>query len=130
MFGKIKDMLSLDRWIENFEGYLDARIELVKFDVKEVMVDILTRSVFFLGMAVFGLAGLICLNFGLAFLLSHYIGNEFSGFLILAIFYFLVAMIFYWNRTNVSLNEKIELKILESIKHPKAGTTEKPETDD
>ena len=62
MFGKIKDVLSLDKLIENFEGYLDARIELVKYDLKELMVSILTRSLIFLAMAVFGLAGLLCLN--------------------------------------------------------------------
>jgi len=127
MFGKIKDMFSLERWIENFEGYLDARIELVKYDVKELLVDVMTRSIFYLGMAIFALAGLICLNFGVAFLINHLIGNEFSGFLILAILYFLIAMIFYWNRDNTSLNEKIELKIRESLKQPRKETNENKE---
>jgi len=120
-------MFSLERWIENFEGYLDARIELVKYDVKELLVDVMTRSIFYLGMAIFALAGLICLNFGVAFLINHLIGNEFSGFLILAILYFLIAMIFYWNRDNTSLNEKIELKIRESLKQPRKETNENKE---
>jgi hypothetical protein len=130
MFGKIKDMLSLDRWIENFEGYLDARIELVKFDVKELVVDLMTRSIFFLGIAIFGMCALICLNIGLAFLISHYIGNEFSGFLILSVFYFIIALVFYLSRNNSSLNEKIEMQIREAMNHHKPESKEKPESDD
>lgn len=117
-------MFNLDRWIENFEGYLDARIELVKYDLKELIVDLLTKSVFVLGVAVFGLAGLICLNFGLAYLISYFIGIEFSGFLILSVVYFSIALIFLFNRKNTSLNEKIERKIRESMNQPKAVITE------
>jgi hypothetical protein len=118
MFGKLKDMLSLERWIENFEGYLDARIELIKFDVKEWMVGMLTRSFFFLGMLVFGLAALICLNFGLAYLINFWLGTEFSGFLILAGFYFLIALAFYLSRDNASVQSRLEAKIRQSIKQP------------
>jgi hypothetical protein len=94
MFGKIKDMFSLDRWIENFEGFLEAKIDLVKYDIKELLVNVLTKSIFFLGMAVFGLAGLVCLNFGLAYLLNYFIGNDFAGFFILTGIYFLITLNF------------------------------------
>jgi hypothetical protein len=119
MFGKIKDMLSLERWIENFEGYLDARIELVKFDVKEYMVGMLTRSFFFLGILVFGMAALICLNFGLAYLINYWLETQFSGFLILAGFYFLVALVFYLSRDNPAIQAKLETKIRVAIKQPR-----------
>ncbi len=123
-------MLNLDRWIENFEGYLDARIELVKYDVKEMVVDLATKSVFVLGMAIFGLLGLICLNFGLAYLISYFIGNEFSGFLILSCFYFLIALVFYLNRKNTSLHGKIEQNIRDAMNHKKVNNNEKPEKND
>ena len=116
-------MLSLDRWIENFEGYLDARIELVKYDLKELMVNVLTKSIIFFGMAVFALAGLVCLNFGLAHLLNHLIGNPFAGFFILTGFYFLVTLVFYLNRENQSIKDKIELSLRESMNHPKTDNT-------
>jgi len=119
MFGKIKDMFSIDRWIENFEGFLEAKIDLVKYDVKELLVKVLTKSIFFLGMAVFGLAGLFCLNIGLANLINHYLGNEFGGFFILTGIYFLITLVFYLNRDNQSIKEKIELSIRSSMQHQK-----------
>jgi len=110
-------MLSLDRWIENFEGYLDARIELVKYDLKEALVNILTRSVSVLGIVFFGLAGLICFNFGLAYLIGYWIGNEFSGFFILTVFYFLIAFLFYLKRDSPALKENIENQLREALNH-------------
>lgn len=130
MFEKLKNVLNLERWIENFEGYLDARIELMKYDVKETLVEVLTKSVFVLGMAVFGLAALVCLNFGLAHLLNALLGNEWAGFLILAGFYFLLTLGFYLSRDNASLNEKMEARFREALKQPRADSTpENPEAD-
>jgi len=122
MFGKIKDMFSLDRWIENFEGFLEAKIDLVKYDIKELLVNVLTKSIFFLGMAVFGLAGLVCLNFGLAYLLNYFIGNDFAGFFILTGIYFLITLVFYLNRDNKSIRQKIELSIRNSMEQEKQDT--------
>jgi hypothetical protein len=123
MFGKIKDVLSLDKLIENFEGYLDARIELVKYDLKELMVSILTRSLIFLAMAVFGLAGLLCLNFALANLLNYLFENQFAGYFILSGIYFLITLVFYLNRENQSLKDKIELSLRQSMNQPKQEST-------
>jgi hypothetical protein len=123
MFGKIKDVLSLDKLIENFEGYLDARIELVKYDLKELMVSVLTRSLIFLAMAVFGLAGLLCLNFALANLLNYLFENQFAGYFILSGIYFLITLVFYLNRENQSLKDKIELSLRQSMNQPKQEST-------
>jgi len=123
MFGKIKDVLSLDKLIENFEGYLDARIELVKYDLKELMVSILTRSLIFLAMAVFGLAGLLCLNFALANLLNYLFENQFAGYFILSGIYFLITLVLYLNRENQSLKDKIELSLRQSMNQPKQEST-------
>lgn len=118
MFDKLKNMLSLDQWVKNLEGYLEARIELVKFDVKELLVEVLGKVVFFAAMGIFALAALISLNFGLAYLLSDFIGNQYAGFLILAGFYFLIALVFYWLRENPGINKKMELVFREILKQP------------
>ena len=119
MFGKIKDIFSIDRWVENFESFLEAKIDLVKYDVKELLVDVLAKSVFFLGMAIFGLTCFLCFNFGLACLINHYLENEFGGFFILTAIYFVVTLVFYLNRNNESIKEKIELSIRASMQHQK-----------
>lgn len=127
MFDKIKGMLSLERWIENFEGYLDARIELVKYDIREAMVGLLTKSVFLLGMLFFGTAALFCLNFGLAYLIGFWLGEVYAGFLILALFYGLVTLWFFFMKDNEKLNSRMEARIREAMNQPKAEETTNPE---
>ena len=118
-------MFSLDRWVENFEGFLEAKIELAKYDLKELLVNILTKSITVLLMAIFGLAALVYFNFGLAFFLNHIIGNEYAGFFILAGFYLLITFIFYLNRDNQNLKAKIEASLRKSMKQPKADLISK-----
>lgn len=126
MFGKIKEVLSLDRWIENFEGYLDARIELAKYDIKEALIEVLIKSVAIFIAGIFGFCGLICLNFALGYLLNYLIGFPFAGFFILTIFYGLSAWFIYSNRDNKAWREKLENNFRQSLKQPKE---EKPETE-
>lgn len=111
-------MLSLDQWIKNFEGYLDARIELVKFDVKEALIHSLSKGIFFVAMGIFGLAGLVCLNFGLAHLINTLLGNPYGGFLILAGFYFLLASVFFWMRNHEATNQRFEQILREALDQP------------
>ena len=118
MFDKLKNMLSLDQWIRNFEGYLDARIDLVKFDVKELLVSVLRKVVLFGAIGLFFLVGFISLNFGLAYFLNEMIGNQYAGFLILTGFYFLIALVFYWLRSHEGINQKLELIFRDILKQP------------
>ena len=120
MFDKIKGMLSLERWIENFEGYLDARIELVKYDLREWMVGVLTKSIFLVGMLIFGMAALFCLNFGLAYLIGFWLGAVYAGFLILAAFYGLITLWFFLKKDDEKLNARMEARIREAMQQPKA----------
>lgn len=123
MFDKLKNMLSLDQWIKNFEGYLDARIELVKFDVKEALVHALSKGIFFIAIAIFALAGLVCLNFGLAYLLNTVLESPYAGFLLLAGFYFLIASIFFWMRNHQPTNQRFERILREALDQPSAESS-------
>jgi len=119
MFGKIKEAFSLERWVENFEGYLDARIELAKYDVKEALVGILAKSFFIIGFAFFTLLALVCLNFGIAYLLNEAFGNHYAGFLLLSGIYFLIGLIFIVGRKNKTMHENLDNKLREVLKQPK-----------
>lgn len=114
MFGKIKDMFSLEKWVENFEGYLDSRIELLKFDIKEGAIRFSSKVVIYLAFVLFALATFALLNLGLAALLNHLMDSSFWGFFILAAFYFVIALIFFFLRNSSQVQGRIELKIRES----------------
>lgn len=119
MFGKIKEALSLERWIENFEGYLDARIELAKYDIREALVGLLVKAVFIAGMAFFGLLALVCLNFGLAFWLNTLLESSFAGFLLLGAFYLLLTLVIYLGKESPAMQEKAEAAFRNALDQPK-----------
>jgi|GEM_PF-2391116 hypothetical protein len=119
MFGKIKEALSLERWIENFEGYLDARIELAKYDIREAMVGILVKAVFVAGMAFFGFLALVCLNFGLAFWMNTLLESSFAGFLLLGAFYLLLTLAIYLGKESPAMQEKAEAAFRKALDQPK-----------
>lgn len=116
MFGKIKEVLNTEKWIENFEGYLDARIELAKYDAREAGVAILTKTIIYGTIGFFGLLTLICLNFALGYWISSMLGNSFGGFFILTTIYLLLFLMVYINKSNKKMLEKIETSIRNSIK--------------
>jgi len=124
MFGKIKNMFSLDKWIENFEGYLEAKIDLIKFDIKEQLVKVLTLGVSFAGIIFFGLTCFVLLNFGVAGLINAYMESRFWGYFILAGFYLLVSLVFYIALKNKSWHAGIETAIRTAIDQPNSETHE------
>lgn len=115
MFGKIKEMLSLEKWIENFEGYMDARIELIKFDIREAAIKWLSKSIMVIGMIFFGFSALVLLNFGIAGVINQIWDSQFLGFFVLSGFYFVIALIFYFLRNNSKWIQKLETDIRASM---------------
>lgn len=125
MFGKIREVLSTEKWIENFEGYLDARIELAKYDAREASVAILTKTIIYGTLGFFGLLTLICLNFALGYWISSLLGNSFGGFFILTSFYLILFLMVYFNKSNKKTLERLETAIRNAIK--KMGEPENEE---
>lgn len=128
MFGKIREAFNLEKWVENFEGYLDARIELAKYDAREAAVKILTKGLFFAALFLFGLCSLLCLNFGLGYWLSSVLGNTFGGFFILAGFYLLLFTLVYLKKSDDQLLARVEESIRAAINQPEK-TEENPHPD-
>jgi hypothetical protein len=124
MFGKIKEALSLEKWVENFEGYLDARIELAKYDAREAMVEILTKGIIGFSLAILGLLVLICLNFAIGYWLSSLLANTYGGFVILTGFYLLLFILLLLNRNNQGLLRGMEEKLREALNQPKESLKE------
>lgn len=115
MFGKIKEMLSLEKWIDNFEGYLEAKIDLVKFDIREGIIKLISKSLVHIVFILFGFAAFVLLNFGIAGLLNQYLESQYLGYLILSALYFAVSAVFFLFRNDKNFQIKIEAKIRESM---------------
>lgn len=116
MFGKIKEMLSLEKWMDNFEGYLEAKIELVKYDIREGIIKFISKSLVHIVFIFFGFAAFVLLNFGFAGIINQYMESQFIGYMILSGFYFGISGIFFLFRNDKNFQDKIEAKIRESMK--------------
>lgn len=108
-------MLKIDALVENIEGYVEARIELAKLDLKTELSEILVKFIFSLLMAVFMISCLFCLNLGLANCLNHWFESTYLGYFILAIFYFLVFFVIFKLKDDEKLNAKLKEIISTSI---------------
>jgi hypothetical protein len=124
MFGKIREAFSLEKWVENFEGYLDARIELAKYDARETMVEILTKGIIGFSLAILGLIVLVCLNFAIGYWLSSLLANTYSGFVILTGFYLFLFILLFLNKNNQGLLRGLEGKLRTALNQPKAQVTD------
>ena len=83
----------MEKLIENISRYLEARIELIKVDLQQKMAGAIVSAVQ-LGLLIFlGLFAFLFANIALANFLNSVIGNSFGGYLILAGFYLVLAII-------------------------------------
>jgi hypothetical protein len=112
----ILKFLKLDSLVEHLTGFVETRIELMKVEVKEELVRVLSRTVVFL--VILSVLTLFVLLFSLAvsYKLGEMVGN-FGGFAIVGGFYLLVGLVILAFRTKIYL--RVESKLEEIMKRKK-----------
>ncbi|MFL5729735.1 MAG: phage holin family protein [Cytophagaceae bacterium] len=113
MDNKFLNFFKFDGILDVVKGYVDAKIQLVKLDIKEKASKVITTLLFmvlllfsFLMMVVFG-----------SLALGHYLNtlfhSEYLGFVVLALFFFMIVLIMAFNVTKGFLHKKIRNMLLE-----------------
>lgn len=95
--------------------YVETRLELARLKAIEKSAD--AASSMYAGLVVFFIAFLFItmLNIGLALVIGEWLGETYLGFLILAGFYALTGLVFYFNKNSwlkTPVNNRIIKKIL------------------
>lgn len=115
---KIKDtifkFLRLDNLMENVSGYLEARVALIKIEVREEVVKVLSRGIILITILFLAVLFLFFLSFGLAEFLNSVFEDSFSGYWVVGGFYgfsFLLVLIF-----RKQIDRSFEKKLNEIIK--------------
>ena len=109
----IAKFLKLDNLMENLTGYVETRIELMKYDVKEDLSKILAKVSVLIVVAITAIFFLLFLSIALAVLLGNRIGY-FAGFGIVSLVYVIAAAILYAKRETLEV--RMEEKIKDVIK--------------
>ena len=108
--------LKLDSLIENITGYVEARIELTKLELKEDVAKTLSKVLLFMLMGVVFTLFIVLISVAVAHLLAHSVG-AFGGFAIVAGFYLLVSVVVFAFRDSIS--EKLQVYLIEVMKKKK-----------
>ncbi|MBS1951964.1 MAG: hypothetical protein OJF59_001097 [Cytophagales bacterium] len=94
--------LRLDGLINNLSGYVEARIELIKLEVREEVTKIVSRGLMLVIVFFLGLLFLVFLSFGLANYFNKYFNDSYSGYWIIATVYGLPCILMVLFRKKIS----------------------------
>jgi uncharacterized membrane protein YqjE len=109
--------LRLDNLMENLSGYVEARIELLKIEIKEDVAKVLARTVMILIVAFLALLFILFLSIGLAQYLNSLFGKEHVGYWMVAGIYGVPCLIFVLFRKSIS--HSMEVHLMKMIKKQK-----------
>ncbi len=108
--------LKLDSLIENVTGYVEARIELTKIELKEDVAKTLSKVLLFMLMGAVFTLFIVLISVAVAHLLAQSVG-AFGGFAIVAGFYLLISLLVFVFRD--AIGEKLQGYLVEVMKKKK-----------
>jgi uncharacterized membrane protein YqjE len=97
---KILKFLHLDTLIGNVTGYVEARVALVKIEIREEVAGILSRGLLLMLIFMVGFLCLLFATFGLAQYLNAILESTYAGYVIVALFFGLVLLILLISRKS------------------------------
>lgn len=104
----ILKFLKLEGLLSNITGYVEARIELMKLDIKEDLARGLAKIAVFVVLGFALTLFILLISMAIAFKIGESLGN-FSGFAIVAGGYFLLGCILYILRNTISTSLEKQL---------------------
>ncbi len=113
----ILKFLKLDSLVNHVTGYVEARIELMKVEIREDIAKTVARAIVVVTLILVGFLFLLFLSIGLAHFIIHYVQSSYVGYWAVAGLYgafFLMLFLF-----RKSIYDVFEKKLLEVIKHKK-----------
>lgn len=111
----ILKFLKIDSLVDNLSGYMDARIQLLKIEIREEVAKVLSKGLVHLVIAFFVFLFLIFLSIGIANYLNDSLGDSFSGYWIVAGFYLLLFILLIVFRKDI--DKRFERYFSALIKH-------------
>lgn len=112
----IAKFLKLDSLMEHLTGYVETRIEIMKYDLKEDLSKTLSKASVWIVIGIATMFFLLFSGIALAVLIGQRIGY-FAGFGIISLVYVIIGVIIYMNRE--SIESKVEAQIKDVIKQKK-----------
>ncbi|MBL7850636.1 MAG: phage holin family protein [Cyclobacteriaceae bacterium] len=110
----ILKFLKLDSLVSHVTGYVEARIELMKIEIREDIAKAVARAILLLTLILVGFLFLLFLSIGLAHFITSYLHSAYLGYWSVAGLYGLLFLLLYVFRK--SIYAAFEHKMVEAIK--------------
>lgn len=108
-------MLKIGEIVQTVKGIIETRIGLVKQEIQDEFVGILSRLILLVIIGSMLLLVFLFLSLSLAFFLSQVTKSPYLGFLIVALMYFLVVLVLFLSRDSLKIQEKINAMLKDFI---------------
>ena len=97
---RVLKFLKLDGLVDGLSGYIETRVSLLKIEVKEEIIELISKIL--VGLLIFGtmIFALLLLSFAAAYAISLKLGVT-AGFIIVAGIYVLLMLVFYLFRNEI-----------------------------
>jgi len=110
---RLLKFLKLDGLIETLSEYFETRVELLKVEIKEDVIKLISKILVGLGVAFTVVFFLLLISFAAAYAISTRLGIP-TGFVIVAGFYLLVTvLLFLFREPIISKLEKILMEAMQ-----------------
>ena len=105
--------LNIDSIVENLSGYVEKRMDLFKIELKEDLALGAARLTVMVIMVLSFFMVLLFLSIASALLLNNVLESNSLGFVIVAGFYLLIFLVFYFLKDETRMEEKLQNKFLD-----------------
>ena len=89
---KTGNLFNIDQLIDHLIGFIETRFEIIKLEAKEESVKIIARLITMAVIVLFGTLFFIFFSLALAIFLNQVLDSNYLGFVVLAVFFFLLWM--------------------------------------
>lgn len=113
----ILKFLKLDSLIGHVTGYVEARIELMKVEIREDIAKSMARAIVLLTLILVSFLFLLFLSIGLAHFITSYVHSAYLGYWSVAGLYGILFLLLFLFRKNIYA--AFESKFAEAIKRKK-----------
>jgi ABC-type sugar transport system permease subunit len=107
----------LDSLADNLSGYVEARVELLKLEVREEVARAMTRVMVLGAIIVLGILCIVFASLGLALYLNEYFDGRYTGFFLMGLLYLILFVLSMVMRKQ--LFQSLERLLTNHLKHHK-----------
>ena len=111
---KLFKFLRVDAIIEHLSGIIEARLELVKLELREELAKMGARIIAAIILSFLGVLIIVFLSFSLSTLFNYLLESQFIGYFIVTGFYTLVLILLLVFNVRSWLQEKIENVLIDT----------------